>query len=122
MRTKKRPEAISEKQLALYEQLVKTIPNLERKGKTMPYTSLNGHMFSFLDKESKLSLRLPDEKRTAFMKAYNAPLSVQHGRVMKEYVIVPDELLDNLEELRVYFESSYTYVKSLKPKPTGKKK
>lgn len=34
--------------LERYERLVATIPGVERKGRTLPYTSLNGHMFSFL--------------------------------------------------------------------------
>ena len=33
--------------LSLYEKLVATNPRLERKGSTTPYTSRNGHMFSF---------------------------------------------------------------------------
>jgi hypothetical protein len=37
--------------LALYEKLVATNPQVARKGATMPYTSLNGHMFSLLTKE-----------------------------------------------------------------------
>jgi hypothetical protein len=45
--------------LALYEQLVATHPRVERKGATVPSTSLNGHMFSYLSKEGKLALRLP---------------------------------------------------------------
>ena len=39
---------IGEAVLASYEALVATGPGVERKGKTMPYTSVNGHMFSFL--------------------------------------------------------------------------
>lgn len=46
--------------LVLYESLVSTRPDIERKGATMPYTSLNGHMFSFLTKEGTLALRLSD--------------------------------------------------------------
>ena len=49
--------------LELYEKLVATNPNVERKGETVPYTSLNGHMFSYLSKEGKLDLRLPAEER-----------------------------------------------------------
>ena len=45
--------------LALYEKLVATNPKVERKGATVPYTSVNGHMFSYLSKEAKLALRLP---------------------------------------------------------------
>jgi len=36
----------------LYDQLINANPAIERKGKTMPCTSLNGHMFSFLSKGS----------------------------------------------------------------------
>jgi hypothetical protein len=49
--------------LKLYEKLVATNPNVERKGDTVPYTSLNGHMFSYLSKEGKVALRLPAGER-----------------------------------------------------------
>ena len=41
---------------------------------------------------------------------------------MKEYVTVPDQLLQNTAELKPYLDLSYTYTSSLKPKPTKKKK
>jgi hypothetical protein len=41
---------------------------------------------------------------------------------MKEYVEVPLSLLEKTEELKNYFETSYHYVRSLKPKPTSKGK
>ena len=107
--------------LRLYEKLVATNLNVERKGKTMPYTSHNGHMFSFLDKEGKLGIRLPKEERENFLAEYKTELSVQHGSVMKEYVVVLDDFLKKTDELKMYFESSYGYVSSLKPKPTKKK-
>lgn len=108
--------------LALYEKLVATNPNVDRKGATMPYTSLNGHMFSLLTKEGKLALRLPPEEREAFMSMYQTTLCEQHGRVLKEYVEVPDALLEKTQELKKYFDASYAYVGSLKPKPTTRKK
>ena len=40
---------------------------------------------------------------------------------MKEYVEVPDALLRKTAELRKYFDLSYAYVNSLKPKPTKSK-
>lgn len=107
--------------LALYEKLVATNPKVERKGATMPYTSLNGHMFSLLTKEGWLALRLPSDAREAFLRKYQTKLCVQYGTVMKEYVEVPDALLKKTQELRKYFDLSYAYVGSLKPKPTTKK-
>jgi hypothetical protein len=35
---------------------------------------------------------------------------------------VPDQLLGNFKELKKYFDLSYAYVNSLKPKPTKKSK
>ena len=122
MGKEKKSGGITESVLEAYEKLVASVPDLERKGKSMPYTSVNGHMFSFLDKEGMLSLRLDNNDREKFLKKYSTSLSIQHGRVMKEYVLVPVALQSNLPELQPYFQSSYTYTSSLKPKPTKKKK
>ena len=111
-----------EKSLKLYEALVKSFPNVERKGKTMPYTSLNGHMFSFLDKEGKMGLRLSAEERDKFIQVFNSTLMEQHGRIMKEYVVVPENLLSDTNKLSDYFTQSYDYISTVKPKPTKKKK
>jgi hypothetical protein len=71
--------AIPLEKLELYEKLVATNPNVERKGDTVPYTSLNGHMFSYLSKEGKLALRLPAGEREAFLKKYKAKLCEAYG-------------------------------------------
>src|SRR5437016_4243416 len=108
--------------LELYESLVATNPDVERKGATVPYTSLNGHMFSYLSKDGKLALRLPPKEREAFLKKYKAKLCQSYGVVQTEYVEVPDSLLASTRELKKLFDCSYAYVGSLKPKPTTKKK
>ena len=112
----------SSPKLALYEKLVATNPAVERKGATVPYTSLNGHMFSYLSKGGKLALRLPPGEREAFLKKYKAKLCEAYGVVQPEYVEVPDSLLSSIEELKKFFDCSYSYVASLKPKATTKKK
>lgn len=112
---------IPPEKLELYNQLVSTIPGVERKGASMPYTSVNGNMFSFLTKEGTLALRLPETERRAFLEEHNTPLVQQHGAVMKEYVAVPDGLLEDIGRLRVYFEASHAYTKALKPKPSRRK-
>ena len=45
----KKSSSIPPAQLALYEKLIATMPEIVRKGAVHPYTSLNGHMFSYLD-------------------------------------------------------------------------
>jgi hypothetical protein len=120
--TKPAAGAVPSDKLELYEKLVATNPSVERKGATVPYTSLNGHMFSYLSKEGKLALRLPAGEREAFLKKYKAKLCEAYGTVQPEYVEVPDSLLSSTRELKKYFDSSYAYVGSLKPKPTTRKK
>jgi len=105
-----------EEALAYYEALVKTNPKLERKGATMPYTSHNGNMFSLLVKDGYLILRMAEKDREAFQKKHKTKTPVQYGAVMKEYVLVPDELLKKTKELKKYFDKSWEYVQSLKPK------
>ena len=109
---------IADETLELYEALVATRPGVERKGKTMPYTSSNGHMFSFLTPDGTLALRLPDADRAAFIDRYETSLVEQHGHVMKEYVAVPADLLGRTDELKPYFDLSCSYVGSLRPKKT----
>jgi hypothetical protein len=114
--------ALPLEKLELYEKLVATNPSVKRKGATVPYTSLNGHMFSYLSKEGKLALRLPVGEREVFLKKYKAKLCEAYGIVQPEYVEVPDSLLSSTRELKKFFDCSYEYVGSLKPKPTSKKK
>jgi len=106
---------------ALYDKLIATIPEIERKGDANPYTSLNGNMFTLLH-QSRLALRLPEAEREAFQKKYKTTLFEAYGTVMKEYVDVPDSLLEKTSELKRYLAQSYAYAKTLKPKPTTKKK
>lgn len=119
---KKKANEHSPETIALYDALIKTIPGLERKGDTIPYTSLNGHMFSYLGKDGGFALRLPKETLIEFLTKYDAKLQEAYGIVQKEYAAVPDKLFKNTKELKRYFSASYEYVKSLKPKPTTKPK
>ena len=104
-----------------YERLLALFPDVERKGATHPYTSVNGNMFSCLYPGGAMSLRLGPEDREAFLKKYKAGLFEVYGIVQKEYVAVPDRLLKKPAELRPYFEASLRYARGLKPKATKKK-
>jgi TfoX/Sxy family transcriptional regulator of competence genes len=118
----KKPDIPADK-LASYEKLVTTLPGVERKGAANPYTSLNGHMFSLLlGPEGRMALRLPEGEREKFLKKYKTSLYEAYGAVMKEYVAVPDALLQNTKALQKSLAVSYAYVKTLKPKATKKKR
>ena len=122
MSKKKEQSTIPADKLALYDALIATIPDVERKGATNPYTSWNGNMFSILSPDGKLGLRLPKAAREDFLTRYNAHLREAYGIIQKEYVVVPDDLFKNTPELKFFFRISYDYVSSLKPKPTKKAK
>lgn len=115
-----RKKSASNDQVALYDKLIATNPKIERKGDANPYTSLNGNMFTLLH-QYRLAIRLPDEEREKFLKRHKTTLFEAYGTVMKEYVAVPDNLLENPKELQKYLDLSYEYAKTLKPKPTRKK-
>ncbi len=112
---------IPKDKLDVYDKLIATHPNIARKGVTMPYTSLNGHMFSQLSKSGSVGIRLPKEERKKFLEKHQTTLFESYGAVMKEYVAVPDKLLKNTGELKKYLDLSYEYIKTLGPKPTKKK-
>jgi hypothetical protein len=118
---KKPPPRAPADRVALFEALLATVPEIQRKGAAMPYTSVNGNMFSLLTPEGKLALRLPSPKREEFLKRYKTKLTEQYGMVMKEYVEVPNALLKDTPALAPYLEVSYRYARSLKPKPTTTK-
>ena len=78
-------------------------------------------MFTLLHSSGTLAFRLPEDEREKFMKKYKTSLFEAYGAVMKEYVIIPDSLLDKTSELAPYLALSYNYAKTLKAKPTKKK-
>lgn len=111
---------IRQSSLELYDKLINTLPKVERKGKAMPYTALNGHMFSFLSKDGIMGLRLSEKDRSSFINQFNSQLMEQHGHMMKEYVIVPNAVLKDTEKLSIYLQKSLDYISELKPKSTKK--
>jgi hypothetical protein len=114
--------SIPAEKFSLYEKLIATNPKIELKGAANPYTSHNGHMFTFQDSSGAVGIRLPEKEKEEFLKKYQAHLIVSYGVVKKDYVEVPGELLKKTSELKPYLNISLDYVKSLRPKPTTKNK
>jgi hypothetical protein len=107
--------------LALYDKLLATNPKIVRKGKTNPYTSHNGHMFTHLAPPGTLAIRLPAAEVEAFLKKYKTTLLEAYGVTKKDWVVVPDRLLAKTAEVAPYLEISYRFAKTLKPKTAAKK-
>ncbi len=101
--------------LERYEQLVVTVPGLERKGAANPYTSVNGWMQSFLDKEGAISIRLGKDDLEEFLEKHDTERPVQYGSVMKEFAVVPEDL-HGTDDLSDWFARSHEWVRALPPK------
>lgn len=102
--------------LKIYDKVVDANSNFVRKGKTMPYTSANGHMFSLLNKDGELGIRLSKEDTVKFDETYGAKPFISYGATMREYVLIPESLLGDEETLRKYLQKGFEYVMSLPPK------
>jgi hypothetical protein len=70
----KRRDGMASGKLEPYETLVPTLPGVPCKDATVPFASVNGHMFSYLSKKGKLPIRHPTGVREAFFKTCKAVL------------------------------------------------
>ena len=110
-----------EEKLAFYDKVVAMNPNFERLGKSMPYTGANTYMFTLLNKAGEIGIRLSPESGKKFMEAHNSTIYKSHGAVMKDYVLIPISMYSELDLLSSYFQKSYEYTMSLKPRKRKKK-
>jgi hypothetical protein len=102
--------------LKIYDNLVAKCSRFERKGKTVPYTSANGYMFSLLNKAGEIGIRFSKEVQKKYIEEFNSSIYKSYNAVMRGYVLIPDEMLKDLDNVANYLNESYDYVMSLDPK------
>lgn len=102
--------------LEKYDAIVALCPEMERKGKTVPYTSANGHMFSLLNKDGELGFRFDKQRQERYMAEWKSDYLYSHGAQMKGYVKIPQSMLEEPESLVPFLMESLAYVMSLDPK------
>ena len=105
-----------EEQLKIYDELVSKCPRFERKGKTMPYTSANGHMFSLFNKVGEIGMRFSKEVQKKYMEEYDTTIYRSYNSVVRGYILITKEMLEDLNNLSKLLDESYDYVMSLEPK------
>jgi len=105
-----------QEKLSLYDALIAKCPRFARKGKTVPCTTANGHMFSQLNKDGQLGIRFSKDVQRQYIRALNTSTFTSYGAVMRGYVLMPEHLWGDLDTLARYLNESYDYVMSLKPK------
>lgn len=105
-----------QERLQLYDDLIDKCDRFKRKGKTMPYTSANGHMFSLLNKAGEIGIRFSKSVQEKYMQEFETTHFKSYGATMRGYILIPDALLQDLERLADLLNESYDYVMSLEPK------
>jgi hypothetical protein len=105
-----------DEKLKVYDALVSKYSRFERKGKTVPYTSANGHMFSLLNKEGEIGIRFSKEVQKKYIEEFGSTLFKSHNAIMHGYVLIPESMLEDLDNVAKYLDESYDYVMSLEPK------
>ena len=106
--------------LDCYRAVVEASGNGEVKGAKNPYTSRNGHMFSFLDADCAMALHLSADLEAEFRSRHDSGPVTQYGRTMRGYSSVPPDLLADTEALRECYDRAWEWIGTLKPKPTKK--
>jgi len=105
-----------------YERAVAPHDGIEIKGAKSANTAINGNMFSFIDDANRLCLRFSEERKTEFNKAHGTSDVIQYGAVMRGYVSLPDKVIGDDDALQKLLGESLEFAKSLKPKPTKRRK
>jgi hypothetical protein len=100
--------------LELYDKLVAQCSRFDRKGKSMPYTSENGYMFSMINKDSEVGIRFSEEVKEKYLSEFKTTIFKNHNAIIKGYILIPADLLKDEKRLVELLNESYEYVMSLK--------
>jgi hypothetical protein len=73
-------------------------------------------MFTLFNKAGEIGVRLSKESGELFMDRYNTTRYKSYGAFMRGYVLIPENLYDNMPLLTELFNEGYNFVLSLDPK------
>ena len=105
-----------EEKLRIYNELVAKCSRFERKGKNNPYTSANGHMFSLLNKDGEIGIRFSKDVQKKYIEEWDTTIFKSYNSIMHGYVLIPDKMLEDLDNVAMYLDEGYDYVMGLDPK------
>ena len=105
-----------EEKLKVYDELVAQCDRFERKGKTMPYTSANGYMFSLFNKDNEIGIRFSKDVQKKYLEEYNTTLYKSYNSIMHGYILITEEMLKDSDNIVKLLNESYDHVMSLEPK------
>jgi TfoX/Sxy family transcriptional regulator of competence genes len=116
---RKSPEELQER----FAAAVAGIEGLEqRKMFGYPAGFIGGNMTTGLHQESWI-VRLPADERTRLLDKGWSTFEPMAGRPMREYLALPNEVIDDPDQARAWVERAAAYVRTLPPKaPKGSRK
>jgi len=117
MRFDKSPEWL----VSLFDAAIEGLPLQRRKMFGYPAGFANGQMCCGLFGK-QFFLRLGENDRGELLRIEGASeFDPMGGRPMREYVVLPDSMLEEQDELQSWLTRSIGYTRSLPPKPIGGK-
>jgi len=112
MKLRKSPQEL----VATFDEVMPGPPATKRKMFGFPAGFVNGNMFMGLFEDSMI-LRLPAESRDELTRLHaGKPFAPMAGRVMKEYVVLPESILRDRQQLSSWVRKALVYGESLVPK------
>ena len=112
MKMEKTPPEVAK----LFDELLPADPRVERRKMFgYPCAFINKNMFCGTFAKSIIA-RLPEEKRAQLIKKGWKQFEPMPGRAMKEYLVIPDEVLKSRKEAQAILKDSLEYASGLKKK------
>jgi TfoX/Sxy family transcriptional regulator of competence genes len=109
-----------EELVRVFEKALKSMPEAQvRKTFGYPSATFNGNMFTGLHQD-RLILRLSPEDRAVLERVGAKTFEPMPGHPMREYVVVPESILESEDRLNTWLEKALEYCKSLPPKSAKK--
>ncbi len=93
--------------LRIYDDLVARCPRFERKGKTMPYTSSNGYMFSLFNKTGEIGIRFSKGRQKDYLEKFSTSLFKSYGAVIRGYILILEPMLWEIDIVVGLLNESY---------------
>ena len=106
--------------LETFDEVAPPPPVVRRKMFGYPAAFVNGNMFLGLFQDQMI-VRLPEQAREDLIRKGGALFEPMPGRPMREYVVVPPELLGDSKGLSSWVAKALAYGRELPPKDAKKK-
>ncbi len=106
--------------LETFDEVAPGPPVVRRQMFGYPAAFINGNMFLGLFQDQMI-IRLPEQAREDLIRKGGALFEPMPGRPMREYVVVPPEVLGDLKGLSSWVAKALAYGRGLPPKASKKK-